>query len=137
MNKTLGFLDSNKKVIIGLLVAIILLFALKKLYKNLKQSKAGLATDINTNNLNDRVNYANEALRVKQAFLDPWFGSGSTMEACSKILLTFNSDELKQISNLFRTQYNRTMLSVIKDRWCLGCPYTSAVIEKMERLNLA
>jgi hypothetical protein len=135
--KALTFLDSNKKIIIGLVVVIILLYALKKLYTNLKRSKEGLATDINTHNLNESVNYANEALRVKQAYLDPWFGSGSDMESCAKIMLTFNNDELKQISNLFRSQYNKTMLSVIKSRFCFGCEYNDILIEKLERLNLA
>lgn len=139
MFKGMAFFNSNKKIIVALVVVVILLFALKKFYNNLKRGKEGLATDINEGNLNSRINYANEALRIKQTYLDPWWAMTGTIEDTAKIMLTFNNDELKEISNIFRSQYNKTMTSVVKSRsgLCINCPFHSAFVEKLERLNLA
>lgn len=128
---------SNKKVIIGAIIVIIIIFALRSFYSKLKRTKEGKAIGINNSQLNPGINYANEALRVKQVFADPIWAFTGDMENGAAILLTFNNDELKTISNIYRSAYGKTMYSVIKARWCVACPNHTAIIERLEKLNLA
>lgn len=128
---------SNKKVIIGAIIVIIIIFALRSFYSKLKRTKEGKAIAINKDQLNPLINYANEALRVKQIFADPIWSLTGDMESGAAILLAFNNDELKTISNIYRSAYGKTMYSVIKSRWCIACPNHTAIIERLEKLNLA